>query len=289
MHNMTCVTVSSRHARAIRGLLSAVLLVATAAAAEEVGTVASVRGAADIGRGGTQTAAVVGAPVELGDELHTGADGQLRVVFRDDSVIDLTESSSLVVDQQVFDPSTSHFSSLMRLVQGKARALVGKYYGTPGAAYEVQTPTAVAGVRGTTFLVAYNPDLDATEVIGIHGRVQVRSLDERIGESVYVTSREMTTVFREEAPTAPEEIEERLFHHEIEGLEILAIGSTGNLATTSAISGGATVPTTEHAPTTSGLVGQLGRDQLRNAGDVVGQPLTVIDATRGSLGVPIGN
>jgi hypothetical protein len=32
----------------------------------------------------------------------------------------------------------------MRLVQGKARALVGKYYGTPGAAYEVQTPTAVA-------------------------------------------------------------------------------------------------------------------------------------------------
>ena len=92
MHNMTCVTVSSRRARAILGLLSAVLLVATAAAAEEVGTVASVRGAADIGRGGTQTAAVVGAPVELGDELHTGADGQLRVVFRDDSVIDLIAS-----------------------------------------------------------------------------------------------------------------------------------------------------------------------------------------------------
>jgi len=289
MNGMTRLIESFCRARAPWAVLGALLFVAAPAAAEDVGTVASVRGTAEIGRGGTQTAAVVGATVQLGDELRTGADGQLRVVFRDDSVIDLTESSSLVVDHQVFDPATSRFSSLMRLVQGKARALVGKYYGTPGASYEVQTPTAVAGVRGTSFLVAYNPDLDATEVIGIHGRVHVRSLDERIGDSVYVTTREMTTVYREEAPTAPEELEERLFHHEVEGLEILAIGSVGNLAATSALSGGANAPTTEHAPTTGGRPGQLGRDQLRNAGDVVGQPLNVVDATRGSLGVPIGN
>jgi hypothetical protein len=289
MSKLTRVSVARCSTRTFWTVLSAALVIAAAAAAEEVGTIASVRGIAEIGRGGTRTAAVVGAPVELGDELRTGPDGQLRAVFRDDSVIDLTESSSLVVDEQVFDPEASRFSSLMRLVQGKARALVGKYYSTPGAAYEVQTPTAVAGVRGTTFMVAYNPDLDATEVIGIHGRVQVRSLDERVGESVYVTSQEMTTVFRDEAPTAPEEIEDRLFHHEIEGLEILAIGSIGTQATTSGLSGGNSVPATEHAPTTTGLVGQLGRDQLRNAGDVAGQPLTVIDATRGSLGVPIGN
>src|SRR5689334_19018403 len=132
MNSITSVPVVLRRPclRATLSVLALILLVAAAATAEEVGSVASVRGVADIGRGGARTAAVVGAPVELGDELRTGADGQLRVVFRDDSVIDLTESSSLVIDEQVFDPSASRFSSLMRLVQGKARALVGKYYGT---------------------------------------------------------------------------------------------------------------------------------------------------------------
>ena len=101
-----------------------VLLLGTIAMAEDVGTVAATRGTADIGRGGARTAAAVGQTVELGDQLRTGSDGQLRVVFRDDSVIDLAENSSLVVDQQVFDPAASSFSSLMRLVSGKARAFV---------------------------------------------------------------------------------------------------------------------------------------------------------------------
>jgi hypothetical protein len=112
-----------------------VLFVATAVIAEDVGTVASVRGMATIGHGGVDTPATVGGVVQLGDELRTGPDGQLRVVFRDDSVIDLSESSALVVDDQVFNPSTSNFSSLMRLVSGKARALVGAYYRTSGAVY----------------------------------------------------------------------------------------------------------------------------------------------------------
>jgi hypothetical protein len=275
---------AGRHAAL--AVLSAALFFAAAAAAEEIGTVASVRGAADIGRAGARIAATVGAPIQLGDELHTGADGQLRVVFRDDSVVDLTEGSSLVVDEQVFDPAASRFSSLLRLVQGKARALVGSYYGTPGAAYEIQTPTAVAGVRGTSFLIAYNPDTDATDVIGIHGRIQVRNLNERIGETVYVTSHEMTTVYRGEAPSSPQEIDDRLFRHEVEDLELLAIGTVGGFTAGSAVVSGATVPATEHAPSAGGLAGQLGRDTLRNAGDVAGQPLPVVGATRGSLGIP---
>src|SRR5262245_24816023 len=148
-------------------LLGTILLIATAAAADDVGTVASTSGAADIGRGDAWAPAAVGMVVQLGDQLRTGSDGQLKVVFRDDSVIDLSPNSSLVVDEQVFQPDASRFSSVVRLLQGKARALVSGYYKTPGAAYEVETPTAVAGVRGTSFLVAYNQDLEAAVVVGI--------------------------------------------------------------------------------------------------------------------------
>lgn len=271
-------------------LALAACLVPGAAGAEEVGNVASVRGSAEITRGGLATPAVVGAAVALGDELRTGTDGQLRVVFRDDSVLDLSEGSSLVVDEQVFDPGAGRFTSLLRLVSGKARALVGAYYGTPGASYEVQTPTAVAGVRGTSFLVAYDPAADATEVIGIRGRVQVRSLTAGAEDVIYVSAQEMTTVFRGAAPTAPQPLEERFFRHEVEGLEVLSLGRAGSLAASHPVGAGTTVAAPERAPASAGgIAGQLGRDELRNAADVVGQPLGVVDATRGSLGVPIGN
>jgi hypothetical protein len=190
----------------------------------------------------------------------------------------------------VFDPSASNFSSLMRLVSGKARALVGAYYRTTGAVYEVKTPTAVAGVRGTSFLVAYNPDTDATQVIGIHGQVQVRSVSERVGGAVFITAQEATTVFRNLPPTAPEMMDEQHFRREVEGLEVLSLGNLGGLggglAASHPIGAGSTVAAPDRAPSSPGKAGQLGRDQLRNAGDVAGQPLSVVGATRGSLGVP---
>ena len=271
---------------AYRLLSGLILLVATSAFAEEVGTIASVTGSATIGRGDLRTAAAVGLPVQLGDSLHTGADGKLRVVFRDDSVIDLGESSSLVVDQQVFNPSAGTFSSLMRLVSGRARSLVSEYYRNPGASYHVETPTAVAGVRGTTFLVSYYPDSEVTEVVGIDGRIEVSSVGTRARESVYINANEATTVERGQAPTAPETLDEQRFRQQIEGLDQLALGSIGNLGGGAALSGGNEVAAPDKAPSSSGMVGQLGRDQMKNAGDVAGQPIPVVEATRGSLGVP---
>jgi hypothetical protein len=278
----------------VRCILAAAILLATAAAGQEtVGTVAIARGAAEIVRGGAATAAAVGASVSTGDELRTG-DGQMRVVFRDDSVVDLHQHTTLVVDQQVFDPAASRFTSLMKLLTGKARALVSGYYGAPGTSYEVETPTAVAGVRGTTFVVSYDADRDATEVIGIEGRVQVRSLAARLGDTVYVTTQEGTTVLRGQAPTAPEPVADEIFRFEtdaIQSLGALGAGSVGGAAGAGAAAGAAvqtgdSVPAPEKAPSSSGLPGQVDAPEDRNAGDVAGQPLDVIKSNRGSLGVP---
>jgi len=273
---------------AYRLLIGALLLVATTAVAEDIGTVAATSGAADVGRAGAWTPAAVGMTVQLGDQLRTGADGKIRVVFRDDSVIDLSEGSSLVLDQQVFDPDAGRFTSLLRLVQGKARAFVGSYYKTPGASYEVQTPTAVAGVRGTSFLVSYSPDADATDVVGIYGQIQVRNVNERIGGTVYITANETTTVMRNRPPTSPQQVDERLLSSSVQALQLLALGSTASRGTAAgqSLHAGAPVPPADRAPSTSGQAKQLGRDQLKNPGDVAGQPLGVLKSTTGSLGVP---
>jgi hypothetical protein len=125
-----------------------------------------------------------------------------------------------------------------------------------------------------------------TEVIGIRGRIEVRSLAERVGDTVYITENEATTVWRDQVPTPPERLDERRFKQQIEGLDQIALGSVGTLAATSSLSGGTTVPAPDRAPSTSGQATQVGRDSLRNAGDVTGQPLSVVDSSRGGLGVP---
>jgi hypothetical protein len=260
-------------------LVVGLMCVGRIAVAQDVGTVAAVEGSAEIKRSGTATAAVVGAGVRTGDELRT-VDGKMRVVFQDDSVIDLGERSALVVDEQVFNPSGGQASTLMNLVIGKARAAVSHYYGTAGTSFEVRTPTAVAGVRGTEFLISYDAERDVSEVVGIHGFVQVRNLTADVDEFIYVGAEETTHVQRDMAPTSPQRIEERMFRDEVQGLELLSFVGAGTLAASSL---SAAVAPPEQAPSAGNQIGQLGRDQLRNIADVVGQPLR---GDRGRLGVP---
>lgn len=260
-------------------LLVGFICVGRVAWAQDVGTVAAAQGTAEIKRGGAATAAVVGAGIRVGDELRT-VDGKMRVVFQDDSVIDLGERSTLVVDEQVFNPSGGQASTLMNLVVGKARALVSHYYGAAGTSYQVRTPTAVAGVRGTEFLISYDAEQDVSEVVGIHGFVQVRNLTADADEFIYIGAEETTHIQRDMAPTSPQRIEERLFRDEVHGLELLSLGGAGAIAGGAL---GAAVAPPEQAPSTGEQIGQLGRDQLRNTADVVGQPLR---GDRGRLGVP---
>lgn len=263
--------------------LGTAALAAPAAAVAAVGHIAVVEGQADLGRGGEYSAAGVGMEIELGDELRT-ADGRLRVVFQDDSVLNIAENTRLVVDEQVFQPEQGRFNSVMRLLGGKVRAAVSRYYQEPGAAYEVETPTAVAGVRGTTFLVTYDDSDEVTEVIGIRGRVHVRSLDERLGDGVYVSAKEATSVSPGTEPAPPSLLDEMFFRERLDAFEIIGRQGLGNVASGAAVQGGGEVAPADRAPLTGSQVTTL--DDLRDASDVLGQPLPVVETTRGRLGVP---
>lgn len=270
------------------GLLIPLLLLASplAALADDVGAVASFTGQAEIGRDGQWRTPETGMPVRLGDQLRT-ADGRLRVVFQDDSVLNLGENTTLTVDDQVFQPQQGTFKSLMKLVRGKVRATVGSYYQQTGAAYEVETPTAVAGVRGTTFVVSYDEADETTEVLGVHGRVFVRGLNERIGEGVYITAHESTAVGVDGHPLQPQRLDEELFHQRLEGLEVIGHrGMSGLLLGAATLQTGTSVAPPDRAPVGGGKHSVTDYADLRDPSNVAGQPLGVVQATRGSLGVP---
>lgn len=182
----------------------ALALTATRAAAQEpqVGVVSALEGSAQaLHRGQTDWGALAGGDgVLLGDRLRTQPVSRLKLLLKDESVLTLGPSSELSVDEQVV--ASTGGTSALSVVTGAVRAVVPPKYGTPGSRFDVSTPTAVAGVRGTTFVVAYDQAAELTRVLCLSGTVVVRGA---VGARREVTLRagEITEIGKDGIPTKP--------------------------------------------------------------------------------------
>jgi hypothetical protein len=264
-------------------VLGVAMSIAVTASAQEVGTVAAVDGAAEIQHDGGWTPSSVGDPVFSGDTLRTGTGGRMRVVFQDDSVLNVGEDSEIVVDEQVFRPSGAS-TSLMQLLRGQVRALVGAYYERQGSTYEIETPTAVSGVRGTEFVVSYDPTVDVTKVIGVTGRVEVHSVLDRVTHGVYVTAGEITSVEQGKYPSPPPRLDEHMFRQYLEGLQFIGAGRSESLTVGHPVLGGTQVPAPDRAP--APMVGRTVQDRgQHDASSLVEQPPSVVKDLTGELGI----
>lgn len=103
------------------------------------------------------------------DVLKTNPSGRLRVGFRDGSFLSVGNGSELKVAQH--DEATQQTS--LELNYGRVRSQVSSIT-RAGGKYEVKTPTAVAGVIGTDFEVAFINGVTVVNVFS--GAVVVTSL-----------------------------------------------------------------------------------------------------------------
>jgi hypothetical protein len=81
------------------------------------------------------------------DRVVTAANSRVTVTLTDNSKLELDESSSVVIDQQLVTASSR--STKISLFEGLVRSLVSHTAGTTN--YQVYTPNAVASARGTGF------------------------------------------------------------------------------------------------------------------------------------------
>ena len=176
------------------------------ARAQSVGTVVGQEGTAQALRQGASQwlDLAVSSAVFLHDELRTQAASKLQIRFQDDSVLTLAEETHLTVDENVVQPAAPS-TALFSLLTGTLRALVTDRYKEPGAQFEVQTPTAVAGVRGTEFIIAFPQRPDTTRIIGLEDRTQADSRTVP-SPSVFLTPRLFTDCSRTQACTVPQEL-----------------------------------------------------------------------------------
>lgn len=196
----------------IAALASLLVLSARAARAQTpAGTMTTLSGDVHVERAGTAVSAAPGMALNVGDRIVTGSNGRATVTLVDNSKLEVAESTTLVIDQEMVGPGSR--STKLSLFSGLVRSLVS-YSAAPTPNFEVHTPNAVASARGTQ----YDTETDTserkeykdcrrfTQVSVYEGTVEVTNSTNPSAGSVQVPAGYKTLVPCGYAPEAPSEL-----------------------------------------------------------------------------------
>ena len=87
------------------------------------------------------------------DEIHVGNDSKAQFRMIDKALISLYENSVLKIEKYQFEEGNKTNSVLMDLLKGGLRTITGAIGKNDKKAYELRTPLATIGIRGTHFEV----------------------------------------------------------------------------------------------------------------------------------------
>ena len=131
---------------------AAVSFVAIATVAHAaIGTAVSVAPSATNSRGGASRPLAAQDPLEQNDRIRTTGQGAVQTRFNDDTILTIGPNSEVVLDRYVFDGSRAR-NVTVQVVRGALRFVSGK---SPSEVYQIKTPVATIGVRGTAINMLY--------------------------------------------------------------------------------------------------------------------------------------
>ena len=125
----------------------------TAITQKPIAQIKKVTGQAAIVRSGERRPAIVGDMLFVKDVIETGTDGGIGITFIDNTVFSAGPSSQIALDEFEFDSNDFRGAMLADMRQGTLAVVSGDIARSTPGAMKVKTPTAILGVRGTTFAV----------------------------------------------------------------------------------------------------------------------------------------
>jgi hypothetical protein len=114
------------------------------------------------------------SPVFMNDRIKTKSDSEASFTFDDKSSLTLGENSNISIKKHIYDPDKDLRQTVVNVALGTVRFVVTKGK-AKGSSFKVVTPTAVAGVRGTEFVVTVDKG-GRTSFIGISGSIETAPL-----------------------------------------------------------------------------------------------------------------
>jgi hypothetical protein len=139
------------------------------AAVSSIAVVEASEGIASVLHDASRIPAAPGLRLTTGDRLETGKPGKMRVRMTDDTVLAIGANTRLALAELAMDETARR--GRIDVAVGRFWMNVTKWTGTGESHYEVATPNAVAGVRGTTLW----GDTDVDAICALEGTIEVRS------------------------------------------------------------------------------------------------------------------
>lgn len=142
-------------------LLTAIAVQANNVAAEPVGTVTNLSNSSVLLAKKSDNSTVIlkqGSKVDSGDMLESQKESYAEIQFIDDSVITLGPNTQFKIDNYSYNKDKPNEDrSIFTLIAGTLRSVTGKLAHRNNSNYQLKTPAATIGIRGTIFLAKYTP------------------------------------------------------------------------------------------------------------------------------------
>ncbi|MDW7675620.1 MAG: FecR family protein, partial [Bacillota bacterium] len=145
--------------------------------------------------------AILGTELKVGDRIITGTNGTLEIRFSDDSISRVSPNARVEVERLHIDTSDNSSITVLKSTMGKIWNKVQELT-NKNSRFEVNTPAAVAGVRGTAFLVDVQNLMNSTIRVyeGTVGVVSSESPTDTSVQEILVNSNEQARVETGSAP-----------------------------------------------------------------------------------------
>ncbi|MCX7943354.1 MAG: FecR family protein [Deltaproteobacteria bacterium] len=116
----------------------------------------------------------VGMFIEKGSKIITKKDSRVKIMMMDDSLLVIAPNTEFSIDEYVVELGNKKRTSVLSLIRGRILFYINKAFSKPEGKFEVKTKNAVAGVRGTKFIV----ESGDKEFVGvINGEVVLKTKD----------------------------------------------------------------------------------------------------------------
>lgn len=138
----------------------------------------------------------VGDILTQGDKLKTGKYSVAKLRFADGSVVDVQQNSSIEIHASYQYAGKETFVSLLKLNNGRTEIEANPNHSI-GNSMQIETPSAIAAVRGTQFRVAAETDVALQETI--EGQVSFSGA----GQEILLAKGFGSVVEKDKAPLPP--------------------------------------------------------------------------------------
>ncbi len=129
---------------------------------------------------GATVTASVGSKICSGDTVIAADSARAKIKMEDGNELNISPNSKIVIETYLYDTATNKKKVLLNVLKGKVRATTheenmytDKAKDGQANTFQVRTKSAVAGVRGTDFLIGFDSKTQNTEVITFRGKVDV--------------------------------------------------------------------------------------------------------------------